>query len=166
MKFENLIETLSHVHQELKAQGIRAVNTALTLRNWCFGMYIVEFEQHGNDRALYGQGLLKEISTAMAAYRIPNTDERELRRYRQFYQIYPLLYYLFDTNPSIRGLLPPVFKSDQFIRRFRIKKSFIALQFLMSGMKSARIIPSILSFFLDYKLLDKRRSIKTSTIYL
>lgn len=32
-----------------------------TMRNWLIGYYIVEFEQHGKDRAEYGSQLLKKI---------------------------------------------------------------------------------------------------------
>ena len=30
------------------------------MRNWLIGYYIVEFEQHGKDRAEYGSGFLKK----------------------------------------------------------------------------------------------------------
>ena len=32
-----------------------------TMRNWLIGYYIVEFEQHGKDRAEYGSQLLKKL---------------------------------------------------------------------------------------------------------
>jgi len=108
MKFHELITTLSHLHHELKTQALRAVNTSLTLRNWCFGYYIVEFEQGGHDRAQYGVNLLAEISNAISHHGIPNTNERELRRYRQFYLIYPQLSKCLSNTASFRGLLPPV----------------------------------------------------------
>ena len=34
-----------------------------TMRNWLIGYYIVEFEQHGKDRAEYGLQLLSALST-------------------------------------------------------------------------------------------------------
>ncbi len=46
-------------------QSIRAVNLLLTMRNWLFGFYIVEFEQNGSDRAGYGKVLLATISGEM-----------------------------------------------------------------------------------------------------
>jgi predicted nuclease of restriction endonuclease-like (RecB) superfamily len=106
MKFQELIATLSQLHTDLQAKAIRAINTSLTLRNWSFGLYIVEFEQDGQDRAQYGTNLLAVISKAITADNIPNTNERELRRYRQFYQTYPQLsQYIVHSN--IRGILPP-----------------------------------------------------------
>lgn len=106
MKFQDLIATLSQLHRELQDQAIRAVNTSLTLRNWCFGFYIVEFEQDGHDRAQYGTKLLTCIAEAIATHHIPNTNERELRRYRQFYLTYPQLSQVISNN-LIWGTVSP-----------------------------------------------------------
>lgn len=107
MDFNKLIQTLSEISNELKEQGIRAVNSSLTLRNWFFGFYIFEFEQKGKDRAEYGKALLARIAAELKNLSIPNTDERELRRFRQFYLAYPKAAQFFKMNLSIRGLPSP-----------------------------------------------------------
>ena len=107
MDFKDLIIALSTINEELRERSIRAVNTSLTLRNWFFGFYILEFEQNGKDRAEYGKALLSNIAAEMKSMAIPNSDERELRRYRQFYIAYPAAANLVTTNNQIRGLLPP-----------------------------------------------------------
>lgn len=107
MIYNELIKALTLIHEQLREQSIRAVNTSLTLRNWFFGFYIVEFEQSGKDRAAYGKKLLANIASAMKDMKIPNADERELRRYRQFYACYPIAAKLFNSDTNIRGLLPP-----------------------------------------------------------
>ena len=107
MDFNKLIITLSEINSELKEQGIRAVNFSLTLRNWFFGFYIFEFEQKGNDRAEYGKALLGQIAAELKNRNIPNTDERELRRFRQFYLAYQMAAQFFKNKLPIRGLLPP-----------------------------------------------------------
>lgn len=89
MDFAELIYILSNINEKLREESIRAVNTSLTLRNWFFGLYIVEYEQRGSNRAEYGKSLLATIAGELKNRAIPNTDERELRRYRQFYIIYP-----------------------------------------------------------------------------
>lgn len=109
MDYKSLILTLSEIHVELRTQSVRAVNSSLTIRNWLFGWYITEFEQNGNDRAIYGQKLLFSISKELRLLKIPNSDERELRRYRQFYQLYPSFYKVINGIRAIRGLLPPEF---------------------------------------------------------
>lgn len=90
MKFKDLITTLAAVNEELKEQSLRAVNSSLTLRNWFFGYYIFEFEQNGKDRAEYGNALLSNIAIRISVLNIPNTNQHELARYRQFYLAYPM----------------------------------------------------------------------------
>lgn len=41
--------------------AVKAINRMQTMRNWLIGYYIVEFEQHGKDRAEYGSHLLKRL---------------------------------------------------------------------------------------------------------
>ncbi len=88
MKFNALINTISQTHLILQEKAIKAVNRLLTLRNWLVGYYIVEFEQSGEDRAAYGEGLLESIA---AAIKIKGLSAPELSRCRQFYQVYPHL---------------------------------------------------------------------------
>jgi predicted nuclease of restriction endonuclease-like (RecB) superfamily len=107
MNFKELVFALSKINEQLREHSIRAVNTSLTFRNWFFGFYIVEFEQSGKDRAEYGKALLATIAAEMKALAIPNSDERELRRYRQFYITYPAAANLIAADNQIRELLPP-----------------------------------------------------------
>ena len=44
MNFEQLIQTCEQVHDYLQDKAASAVNQSLTLRNWLFGHYIVEYE--------------------------------------------------------------------------------------------------------------------------
>ena len=61
MDFEALVKHISTIQSTLQAQAAHAVNLALTARNWLMGCYIVEFEQNGEDRAAYGEQLLKKL---------------------------------------------------------------------------------------------------------
>jgi predicted nuclease of restriction endonuclease-like (RecB) superfamily len=83
----------------MSAQAGRAVNISLTLRNWLIGCYIQEYELNGTDRATYGEQLLATLASELRRLKINRSDERELRRYKRFYQIYP----------QIRETLPPEF---------------------------------------------------------
>lgn len=86
MKFNQLVHTLQQTHNELYQNAVKAVNTGLTLRNWLFGFYIVEFEQNGEDRAQYGKQLLSNIAKGLS---IKGLTAPELSRCRQFYSVYP-----------------------------------------------------------------------------
>ncbi|SJM91011.1 PDDEXK nuclease domain-containing protein [Crenothrix polyspora] len=102
LSFEQLVVAIGQVHAEMAAQAGRAVNISLTLRNWLIGAYIVEYEQQGSDRAHYGDRLLERLSHDLLKAGVVRTEERELRRYRQFY----------TTYPQIRDSLPPELKAQ------------------------------------------------------
>lgn len=121
MNYKELIITLSDIHKSFQSQSLRAVNISLTLRNWSFGLYIVEFEQHGKDRAKYGESLLASIAKELKSLPVPNTDERELRRCRQFYFMYPMLIHAIRNQDLIRGTLSPVFQAKYFIPKLEIR---------------------------------------------
>jgi len=89
MNFNGLVIAIHKIHTQLSKQASIAVNTSLTIRNWLIGYYIQEYEQHGADKAKYGQRLMKRLSEELRRLNIGRTEPRELRRYRQFYQTYP-----------------------------------------------------------------------------
>ena len=89
LTFEDLARSIHNIDQDLAAQAGRAVNLSLTLRNWFIGCYIAEYEQRGADRAQYGKKLLAKLSVRLTELGVSRAEERELRRYRQFYQTYP-----------------------------------------------------------------------------
>ena len=95
MNFDKLVQQISFIHSQLQQNATKAININLTIRNWLIGFYIVEFEQKGEDKAKYGEKLLKKLSASLSKINIPTVQTRELRRYRTFYKLYRyLLYYL------------------------------------------------------------------------
>jgi hypothetical protein len=66
----------------------RQVNTALSLLNWNIGYYIVEYEESGKDRAVYGLGLLKAIAQKLIKMGVKSLKERNLYLWRDFYRSY------------------------------------------------------------------------------
>ena len=62
MNFESLVGHINQVQNVLQAQAAHAVNLSLTSRNWLVGYYIVEYEQHGEDRAKYGDNLINRLA--------------------------------------------------------------------------------------------------------
>ena len=88
MNFESLVQNINAVHETLQAQAAHAVNLALTARNWLIGYYIVEFEQHGEDRAAYGEKLLKNLEIRVKK---KGLTERRFREFRRLYSVYPQL---------------------------------------------------------------------------
>jgi len=80
MKFDSLVQQISQTHLHFQGQAAKAINVALTLRNWLIGYYNVEFEQNGEDRAQYGDRLL--LNLAIQCQFIKGLDERSFRRFR------------------------------------------------------------------------------------
>ncbi len=97
--FNKLISTIEQVHGQLQATAASAVNQSLTIRNWLIGYYIIEFEQNGEDRAVYGTDLLGNISKKI---KIKGLTAPELSRCRQFYIVYP----------QIIGTVSQIFKNQ------------------------------------------------------
>ncbi len=90
--FDSLVSSIVHIHQQTQDFATKAVNVALTLRNWLIGCRIVEFEQEGKDRAAYGENLMASLSKRLGTHGLPQVTPRELRRYRQLYQTYPQIW--------------------------------------------------------------------------
>jgi len=80
MEFEKLISSIQNTHEELQLSAIKAVNQSLTLRNWLIGLYIIELEQKGKERAKYGEQLLPELA---ASIKIKGLSVTNLRLCRQ-----------------------------------------------------------------------------------
>ncbi len=89
MNFNQLIKILSDTHDVFQLRAVKSINVNLTLRNWFFGMYIVEFEQNGKDRAEYGERLLREIASKLKSDKSKGLSFTNLNLYRQFYSFYP-----------------------------------------------------------------------------
>ena len=100
MNFEALVKHISTIQNTLQIQAAHAVNLALTSRNWLMGCYIVEFEQNGEDRAAYGEQLLKKLEQRL---KTKGLNERRFREFRRLYLVYPqlkeqILHYIMSGN--------------------------------------------------------------------
>ncbi|MCK9335920.1 MAG: PDDEXK nuclease domain-containing protein [Candidatus Cloacimonetes bacterium] len=87
--FDVLVGSIREVDSRCLSSAVKAVNVSLTLRNWCVGAYIKEFELHGADRAGYGEMLYERISSELKQSGVRRCDRRELLRYVLFYERYP-----------------------------------------------------------------------------
>ncbi|NTW33817.1 MAG: DUF1016 domain-containing protein [Bacteroidetes bacterium] len=84
--FDDIREILT----QARSKAYTAVNTAMVEAYWLIGKRIVEEEQHGETRAAYGKGLLKALAKELHSEFGKGFDERELRRIRQFYLVFPI----------------------------------------------------------------------------
>jgi len=68
--FKQLVELITTTQHGLQQTALQNVNKLLTIRNWLIGLYIVEYEQKGNDRAKYGTRLIEELSKVLTAKKL------------------------------------------------------------------------------------------------
>ena len=90
--FESLVAVIAEIHHQAQVFATKAVNVGLSLRNWLIGRQIVEYEQGGQDRAIYGERLIDALAQRLCSAGLKRTAGRELRRFRQFYLIYPKIW--------------------------------------------------------------------------
>ena len=86
--FEALVKHIQTVGDALQQDARLVINRNVTTRAWLTGLYIVEYEQNGNDRAKYGTHLLQDLSKRLGGKSYGVTH---LRSYRLFYSYYPEL---------------------------------------------------------------------------
>ena len=79
--FDNLVELCRRTHEETQRSAARTVDISLVVRNWLFGKYIVEYEQHGADRAEYGSQLLAKIASRLQRIGIKGSSVTRLKLY-------------------------------------------------------------------------------------
>ena len=104
MNFESLVGHINQVQDVLQAQAAHAVNLSLTARNWLVGYYIVEFEQHGEDRAKYGDKLINRLAKKINR---KGFETRSLHMYRRIYLVYPQLGSAIESFLQKNNLLLP-----------------------------------------------------------
>jgi len=91
VNYDALVGQITTLHGQTTGSAAAAVNQALLVRNWLMGAWIVEFEQHGADRAAYGTGFLKRLAKDLKAAGLRGTSPDVLERMRTFYRTYPQL---------------------------------------------------------------------------
>lgn len=87
INIEKLVSSIQETNHYFLNQAQKQVNTALTLRNWIIGFYIVEYEKYGDDRAEYGQKLFKEIVNKLKTGGLSSIRERHLYLCKDFYKV-------------------------------------------------------------------------------
>ena len=85
----NFYENIKKIMNESRTHIVTYVNTTMLFTYWNIGKMIVE-EQGGSSKAKYGNKLIAELSKQMTFDFGKGFDERNLRKIRQFYLMYPI----------------------------------------------------------------------------
>lgn len=103
--FDDLTKIIQDTHDAAQTSAVKAINRMQTMRNWLIGYYIIEFEQHGKDRAEYGARLLKKLEERVNR---KGLTETLFKNSRKFYRLYP------QMVENIIGVTSPT-ASDKFL---------------------------------------------------
>jgi predicted nuclease of restriction endonuclease-like (RecB) superfamily len=111
-EFENLATTFQVTQDALLRHSARAVDSALVVRNWLFGWYLVEFENASASRAdLYGKELINKLAKRLKEKGLQGISPTNLRKFREFFQAYREIQRATSVT-SLAGLGSPSFLQD------------------------------------------------------
>lgn len=102
MDYSGFLRDISGLLEEARHASARAVNTILTATYWEIGRRIVEFEQGGEDRAIYGEAVLKRLSRDLVVRFGRGFGLSNLKQIRKFY----VTYEGHVKGQTVSGLLP------------------------------------------------------------
>jgi predicted nuclease of restriction endonuclease-like (RecB) superfamily len=87
-KYEKLLSDIGLTIEAARQNAIRTINTELVKANWEIGRHIVEYEQHGQERAEYGSELLTKLSKDLRQRYGKGFGRRNILDMRRFYIAY------------------------------------------------------------------------------
>lgn len=87
-KYTELLDSIGSTIEVARQNAVKAVNTELVKANWEIGRHIVEYEQHGEERAEYGSNLLATLSKDLRQRYGKGFGRRNILDMRRFYLTY------------------------------------------------------------------------------
>jgi predicted nuclease of restriction endonuclease-like (RecB) superfamily len=93
MRLQNnnkIINEIKDIISQARENAVRAVDHARTLMYWQIGKRIFVEEQHGKERANYGEYLTKYIAAQLEPEFGSGFSRRQIELIRQFYRIFPI----------------------------------------------------------------------------
>lgn len=84
-----LVDDTCRIIETARDHAYRAVNTALTIRNWQLGERIAREHLEDNGRAEYGKQVIATLSTILTEKFGQGFDKSSLHKYVKFHQLFP-----------------------------------------------------------------------------
>jgi len=139
MNFKQLIQACEQAHNYLQGTAVSTVNQSLTIRNWLFGNYIVEYEQNGEDRAKYGDQLLVILAKDFKSKGIKGLSKRNLHYFCQFYLMYPVAGQLVATMNLPKQIVQTLSAQSEIMQK-KTDKTEVDPKLLISRLSFSHII--------------------------
>ena len=149
MDFILLTRSLEQAHLTLKEHAISSVSQSLTLRNWIFGHHIVEYENNGEDRAVYGEGLLTELAKFLKNKGLKGLSQRNLYNCCQLYRSYPEFRHLIPDSELSKTILQTLSAKSGILNKVDEKT-----------IETSRLLTSRLSYSHLIELISEKNTTK------
>lgn len=88
--YHRLVDSIGTAIENARQRAFQAVNNELLKANWEIGKFIVEYEQHGNEKAEYGSSLLTNLSKDLKSRFGKGFSKSNIYLMRQFYLKYQI----------------------------------------------------------------------------
>ncbi len=88
--YDSVLSDIVELLNTARRASARTVNAIMTATYWELGRRIVEYEQGGQERADYGEELLKRLSCDLMKRFGRGFSERNLTKWRAFYPGWPI----------------------------------------------------------------------------
>jgi predicted nuclease of restriction endonuclease-like (RecB) superfamily len=85
-----LFKQITEIVTRARQKAYQSSNAILLEMYWQIGYLIVENEQHGDAKAIYGKGVLRNLAEQLTLEFGKGFDESNLRNIRQFYIAFPI----------------------------------------------------------------------------
>lgn len=102
-KEDKLYQRVAEILDAARGQVVRSVNTAMVQSYWLIGREIILVEQGGEQRAGYGDEVLKQLAARLRRRFGKGWSLATLKRMRQFYQVFPSGSAIGSTALSLSG---------------------------------------------------------------
>lgn len=86
---DDYIQDIKQILQAAQKKSYKTVNSIMIQAYWLIGYRIVEQEQHGKERANYGEKIIENLSKALNSQLGSGMSEAHLKNCRQFYLTFP-----------------------------------------------------------------------------
>jgi predicted nuclease of restriction endonuclease-like (RecB) superfamily len=88
--YTSLLSNIGQTLASARSKAYAAVNQHLLEAYWNIGRYIVEYEQQGHDKAVYGKNLIQQLSKDLTVRFGKGFSMTNLYSMRQFFEAYPI----------------------------------------------------------------------------
>ena len=89
-QYLQILDDVVSLLESSRRTAVRSINSIMTVTYWKIGQRIVEYEQRGEERASYGESLIKRLSQDLTSQVGRGFSERNLEQMRRFYQLWPI----------------------------------------------------------------------------